>query len=98
MSGLTVLTTIEIIYGLAMLGLGILVGVLRDAIKDLFRRHHELDEKVKQVDSTLHSRISAVRENLAGNYMPRAEIAEAFSAIVNTLKRIEDKLDGKADK
>lgn len=92
------MTVLEIIYGLAMLGLGALVAVLRDAIKDLFRRHHELADKMTNESSAIHARISQVRENLAGNYVQRADLADALRTVNESLVRIETALNSKEDK
>lgn len=92
------LTILEGIYGIATLALGMLVAVLRDAIKDLFRRHGELDERVNKNASEINARVSRVREDLARDYVPRAEMRDSLDNISKTLNRIEEKLNGKVDK
>lgn len=49
-------------------------------------------------DSKLSDKISGIEVHLAGQYMTREEMLRTCNAIFAKLDRIEDKLDGKADK
>ena len=67
--------------------IGWIVNVMWNAIKDMQKSDKELAEKV-----------SAVEVLVAGQYVTRAEHANSFERVERALNRIEDKLDGKADK
>lgn len=49
-------------------------------------------------DTKLADKVSGIEIHLAGQYMKRDEMLQTCNAIFSKLDRIEDKLDGKADK
>jgi len=61
--------------------------VLHDSIRDLQDGEKKLAEKV-----------SSIEVLVAGNYVKRDDFDRSVQAIFHKLDRIEDKLDGKADK
>lgn len=60
---------------------------ISEAIKDLRAQDEKLGNEVHQVHLLV-----------AGNYVKREEMDKHLSAIFEVLRRIEEKLDGKADK
>ena len=78
-------------FNVAIALLGILGGwVLRsisESIKDLRSRDEKLSTEVHQVHLLV-----------AGSYVKRDELDRHLTAIFEALRRIEEKLDGKADK
>lgn len=53
---------------------------------------------VQSQDRVLADKVAAVEVLVAGSYVTRAEHMGAWADIKDSPKRIEDKLDGKADK
>lgn len=49
-------------------------------------------------DTKLSDKVSSIEVHLAGQYMTREEMQQTYGAIFAKLDRIENKLDGKADK
>ena len=49
-------------------------------------------------DMALADKVQRIEVIVAGEYVKRAEMNEQFRAVNETLQRIEDKLDHKADK
>lgn len=78
-------------FNVAIALLGVLGGwALRsfgEAIRDLRSQDEKLSNEVHQVHLLV-----------AGNYVKREEMDKHLSAIFEALRRIEEKLDGKADK
>lgn len=66
---------------------GFILKMIWDAIKD-----------VQVADTKLSADISSLKVMVAGDYVKRAEYKTDLQSIADGLKRIEDKLDGKADK
>ena len=73
--------------GLAAFLGGWWMKVLHDSIRDLQDGEKKLAEKV-----------SSIEVLVAGNYVKRDDFDRSVQAIFHKLDRIEDKLDGKADK
>ncbi len=61
--------------------------VLHESVRDLQESDKKLAEKVSQIEVLV-----------AGNYVRRDDFDKSVEAIFRKLDRIEDKLDGKADK
>ncbi len=61
--------------------------VLHESVRDLQEGDKKLAEKVSQIEVLV-----------AGNYVRRDDFDKSVEAIFRKLDRIEDKLDGKADK
>lgn len=61
--------------------------VLHESVRDLQESDKKLAEKVSQIEILV-----------AGNYVRRDDFDKSVEAIFRKLDRIEDKLDGKADK
>lgn len=66
---------------------GWVLNTMWNAIKDM-----------QATDKAVIDRVAAIEVLVAGQYVPRGELAKQFEGISNTLQRIEDKLDRKADK
>jgi hypothetical protein len=73
--------------GLAAFLGGWWMKVLHESIRDLQDGEKKLAEKV-----------SSIEVLVAGNYVKRDDFDRSVQAIFHKLDRIEDKLDGKADK
>lgn len=67
--------------------IGFLLNVVRQAVKDLQTADKELAGKVAEIEVLV-----------AGAYVRKDEFTQVIDAIFRKLDRIEDKLDGKADK
>lgn len=61
--------------------------VLHDSVRDL-----------QDADKRLADKVSSIEVLVAGNYVKRDDFDKSVEAIFRKLDRIEDKLDGKADK
>lgn len=92
------LATIEVVYGIAMLALGALVAILRDSIRDLFRRHEELEKTVELKHNEVTKAIAAASLDVAQKYIPREEISFQLRSIDQKLERLHEKLNEKVDK
>ena len=73
--------------GLAAFLGGWWMKVLHESIRDLQDGEKKLAEKVSSIEILV-----------AGNYVKRDDFDRSVQAIFHKLDRIEDKLDGKADK
>jgi hypothetical protein len=73
--------------GLAAFFGGWWMKVLHESIRDLQDGEKKLAEKVSSIEILV-----------AGNYVKRDDFDKSVQAIFHKLDRIEDKLDGKADK
>lgn len=80
-------TAFNIAVGLAGAFGGFFLKSIWDAIKD-----------VQTADTAMAADITSLKVLVAGNYVTRNEYRDDMSGIKDALKRIEDKLDGKADK
>ena len=61
--------------------------VLHDSVRDL-----------QDADKRRADKVSSIEVLVAGNYVKRDDFDKSVEAIFRKLDRIEDKLDGKADK
>ena len=80
-------TAFNIAVGLAGALGGFFLKSIWDAIKD-----------VQTADTAMAADITSLKVLVAGNYVTRNEYRDDMSGIKDALKRIEDKLDSKADK
>ncbi len=53
---------------------------------------------LQAADNNLVQEVSHTRLDLARNYVPKSDLQQLVGPIYDTLRRIEDKLDKKADK
>lgn len=67
--------------------IGFLLNVVWQAVKDL-----------QKADKTLADRVGEIEVLVAGSYITKTDFTSVTDAIFRKLDRIEDKLDGKADK
>ncbi len=67
--------------------IGFLLNVVWQAVKDL-----------QKADKMLAERIGEIEILVAGSYITKTDFTQVTDAIFRKLDRIEDKLDGKADK
>jgi hypothetical protein len=67
--------------------IGFLLQVVWQAVKDLQRADKDLAERVGEMEVLM-----------AGSYITKIDFVKTTDAIFRKLDRIEDKLDGKADK
>lgn len=80
-------TVINWVFAALSAGFGFLVRVMWESVKDLQR-----------ADKELTAEVSAMKVLVAGNYITRDEQHTSQRALFAKLDRIEEKLDGKADK
>lgn len=66
---------------------GWVLNTMWNAIKDM-----------QTADKAAIDRVAAIEVLVAGQYVPRGELAKQFGDIGDALRRIEDKIDRKADK
>ena len=59
---------------------------------------HETERDLQEADKRLAEKVSGIEVLVAGNYVKRDDFDKSVEAIFRKLDRIEDKLDGKADK
>ncbi len=59
---------------------------------------HESVRDLQIADKSLADKVSSIEILVAGNYVKRDDFDKSVEAIFRKLDRIEDKLDGKADK
>jgi hypothetical protein len=78
-------------FNLVMLIISALIGWM---VKSLFGRIRDLEI----MDNTLNSSVAGLREALPTYYTPRSDFKELGNNIFEALRRIEDKIDKKADK
>ena len=78
-------------FNIAIAVIGALGGwwmrVMWDALKEL-----------RDADSELAEKVGSIEVVVAGQYVKPDELDRSLSALFSKLDRIEDKLDGKADK
>lgn len=55
-------------------------------------------DRLEATDAQVVAEVANTRLDLARNYVPRADLQHIVAPIYDTLRRIEDKLDKKADK
>jgi len=67
--------------------IGFLLHVVWQAVKDL-----------QKADKALAERVGEIEVLVAGSYITKTDFTSVTDAIFRKLDRIEDKLDGKADK
>jgi hypothetical protein len=67
--------------------IGFLLNVVWQAVKDL-----------QKADKVLAERVGEIEVLVAGSYITKTDFTNVTDAIFRKLDRIEDKLDGKADK
>jgi len=67
--------------------IGFLLNVVWQAVKDL-----------QKADKALAERVGEIEVLVAGSYITKTDFTSVTDAIFRKLDRIEDKLDGKADK
>jgi len=67
--------------------IGFLLNVVWQAVKDL-----------QKADKVLAERVGEIEVLVAGSYITKTDFTKITDAIFRKLDRIEDKLDGKADK
>lgn len=89
---------VDCLMGLFVLALGALFQTLREAGKDQERNHEELRKRVERRDNEIVSEINAVKNKLAGDYVPRDELMRSLESIHEQLRDINDKLSDKVDK
>lgn len=82
------------ILGLIQLGLALFGTLIGWMVKGLFDRMKGLEA----ADRELAAQMTELRVSLAERYVSKADHKEALDAIFSMLRRIEDKLDEKADK
>lgn len=66
---------------------GYVLKAINDSIKDLRRQ-----------DTALGNEVHQIHVLVAGSYVKRDELDKHLDALFETLRRIEEKIDGKADK
>ena len=67
--------------------IGFLLNVVWQAVKDL-----------QKADKVLAERVGEIEVLVAGSYITKTDFTQVTDAIFRKLDRIEDKLNGKADK
>ena len=67
--------------------IGFLLNVVWQAVKDL-----------QKADKVLAERVGEIEVLVAGSYITKIDFTQVIDALFRKLDRIEDKLDGKADR
>jgi len=80
-------TLINTLIGLVAFFGGIWVKSLSDSMKEM-----------RATDSVLAEKVQAIEILVAGQYVKRDELDKHLGAIFDSLRRIEEKMEGKADK
>ena len=80
-------TLINWLFGIAGFLVGWLVKILWQMVRDLQR-----------ADIDLTTKVQAIEVLVAGQYVKRDELDRSLAPVFEYLRRIEDKLDHKADK
>lgn len=80
-------TVINFLFGLLGLCLGYILNSVRAAVESLQRQDVTLAEKVQRIEVLV-----------AGQYVQRKDLDTLWTTMSAKLDRIEQKLDGKADK
>ena len=78
---------LNIAFGLAGALAGYILKTMHEAMRDLQKADVELTDKVQKIEVLV-----------AGQYVKRDDMERLSSALFSKLDRIEQKLDGKADK
>lgn len=78
-------------FNLAVSVAGVVISWL---VKALFDRMKSME----QADNRMAEQLARLREELPERFVRRDDYRESLDAIFNTLRRIEDKVDRKADK
>lgn len=79
------------LFNIAVAIAGVVISWL---VKALFDRMKAME----QADNRMAEQLGRLREELPERFVRRDDYREALDAIFNTLRRIEDKVDRKADK
>lgn len=86
----------------AMAGAGAVLGLLwksqNDKIKEIHEEHINAQKELDRQHSSLAEELSEIRLLVAGSYVKRDDLERLVTAIFAKLDKIENKLDGKADK
>jgi len=72
-------------------GVGALIGFLLNAVWQAVK-------DLQKADKALAERVGEIEVLVAGSYITKTDFTSVTDAIFRKLDRIEDKLDGKADK
>ena len=78
-------------FNIAVTLVGALAGWILKAISDSIKG-------LQMKDDFIMNELHQVHVLVAGNYVKRDELKDSMDAVFNTLRRIEDCLNGKADK
>ena len=78
-------------FNIAMVLVAALGGFFIRAILDRLQR-------LEESDSLMTKEFYSLREEVAGKYVKQDRLDKSLDAIFDTLRRIEDKVDDKADK
>lgn len=79
------------LFNIAVAIAGFVISLL---VRALFARMTAME----QADNRMAEQIAKLREELPERFVRRDDYRESLDAIFNTLRRIEDKVDRKADK
>ncbi len=78
--------------------INILLGALSTVISFLVGRMWGKLDELQKTDSAIMQKVSSIEILVAGQYVPRSEFSASNRDIFDILRRIEEKLDNKADK
>lgn len=79
-------------------GFGALIGFLLKAVWQAVKDLQNADKELQNADKELTKKVSEIEVLVAGAYVKKDEFGASVAALFAKLDRIEDKLDGKADK
>lgn len=94
LASILVSVTMSLITGLT----GWLLKSSFDRITALEKTAGEISAAHSKESAAIHERIAAIREQLPSHYVRRDDFKDLGDNIFEALRRIETKLDGKADK
>ena len=71
---------------------------MREQIMQMVRENPRTVKDLQKADKVLAERVGEIEVLVAGSYITKTDFTQVTDAIFRKLDRIEDKLDGKADK
>lgn len=87
-------TTVVLCLGIVQLALALFGALIGWLVKGIFDRMKSLEEANRE----MAKQMAELRVSLAERYVSKADHTKALDDIFTMLRRIEDKLDHKADK
>ena len=87
MEGVSFQDAFNAVFTLSAVAYGWIMSTIWGAVRDM-----------QSADKVLAEKVAAVEILVVGKFVPRREFTEIMNEVKDGLRRIEDKMDGKADK